>query len=241
MPDRPCQASSVSCFSCQNRQRAEWCVLDEDQLGRFDQAKTVRTYKAGAFIYHEGDECQGIHCLESGLVSFRKYDADGRDTLVGMGNPGRTLGYRSLLEGSPHVTSAEATTDCQVCFIDRVVIRDMLAHNPALGYQFLRRAAKDLRRSTERYHEGNTLSVRDRFVHLLLILRNKYGATAEGAGLTMTLPLSRQDMAALVGTRPETLARTIHQIEDEGLARFSGRKLTVPSVEALFADLELTA
>ncbi len=239
MARRKISHEPVSCFACQNRQRSEWCVLTENELSRFDKAKSIRHYKPGEFIYHEGDLCQGIHCLEDGLVALRKYNVDGQSTLLGLANPGRTLGYRSLLSGSPHVTSAEVIKPSRVCFIDRAVIRELIDHNPALGYQFLRRASKDLGRAAVLYHQGQTLSVRDRFIHLLLVLRSKYGSLDKAGALTIELPLSRQDLAALIGTRPETLARTIRQLEDEGAAHFEGRRIRIAEPETLFAGLGL--
>ena len=229
----------TNCFSCQNRQRTEWCVLGESELQKLSSAKTARRYDVGEFIYHEGDPCDGVYCIETGLVALRKYDVNGNPTLVSLANPGRTLGYRSALSGGTHVTSAEAIKTSQVCFIERSRVRDMLDHNPALGYQFMRRMAKDLGRATERYHQELTLSVRDRFIHLLLILKGRYGRVNERGELVLELPLSRQDIAALVGTRPETLARTIRKLQDEGLAQFTDRLVTAPSAETLFDALGL--
>lgn len=239
MSRQPNGHGSVSCFSCQNRQRSEWCVLNEKELDQFSRSKSVREYSAGEFIYHEGDTSNGVYCLEDGLVGLRKYDVEGNATLVGIVGPGRTLGYRSFLVGGSHVTSAEAVRSCRVCFIDSKAVRDLIGQNPALGYQFLRRVAKDLGHATERYHQGLTLSVRDRFVHLLLLLNRKYGQVTEEGEMVIDLPLSRQDLAALVGTRPETLARTIRKLEEDGLAYFKGRQVVAPHAESLFSELDL--
>jgi CRP/FNR family transcriptional regulator len=239
MKPRHNEHSVSSCFTCQNRHRTEWCVLTEPELERFNRAKVGRAYGVGEFIYHEGDPSTGIYCLESGLVAFRKYDVEGNATLMKFANPGHTLGYRSFLEGGNHITSAEAVKPSHVCFIEKAVVRDLLDYNPALGYQFLHRVAKDLGRATERFHQGNTLSVRDRFIHLLLILKGKYASAGQNGEITIDLPLSRQDLAALVGTRPETLARTIRQMEDEGVAEFKGRHLHLPDPDALFDHIGL--
>jgi CRP-like cAMP-binding protein len=39
--------------------------------------------------------------------------------------------------------------------------------------------------------------------------------------------MSRQDLAEMIGVRPETRARTIHRLQAEGTARFEGRKVTL--------------
>jgi DNA-binding Lrp family transcriptional regulator len=43
----------------------------------------------------------------------------------------------------------------------------------------------------------------------------------------MELPLSRRDLASMIGTRHETLSRIISRLEEDGVARFSGRTVHV--------------
>ena len=109
--------ASFDCFTCQNRTRAEWCVLNDEDLQILNKAKIVKNYDAGETIYYEGDSCTGIYDLEMGVVAFRKYDLEGNATLISLAYPGRTLGYRSFIGGGNHVTSAEAVKPSMVCFI----------------------------------------------------------------------------------------------------------------------------
>ncbi len=239
MTGQPHIGTLANCFTCQNRDSTEWCVLSQDELKQFNGSKITKEFLPGQVVFHEGDPVTGVYCIESGLIGFRKTDIDGNSTLIALANPGRTMGYRSYLAGEDHSTSAEALKPSRICIIDRATVRSLLEHNPALGFQFLRTVSRDLGEVEEKFHQGVTLSVRSRFVHLILVLKERYSSLAEDGTLTIELPLSRQDLAAMIGTRPETLARTIRHMEDEGVAQFSGRILRVPNVNALFEDMEL--
>ena len=48
-----------NCFTCQTRERTEWCVLDETELGLLNDAKVSREYLPGEVIFQEGDPCDG--------------------------------------------------------------------------------------------------------------------------------------------------------------------------------------
>ncbi len=103
--------------------------------------------------------------------------------------------------------------------------------------RFTRRLAEDLR-AAEEEKLAATESVRERVARLLLLLADRYGEeTARHKGLTVQLPMARQDMAALLGVRAESVARAIRALEDDGVARFRGRKVTIPSIERLMAEL----
>ena len=114
----------------------------------------------------------------------------------------------------------------------------MLEKNPTLGLRFLRRAARDLGEAEDKFLQSVTLSVRARFAHLLLVLKDRYGDDSKVENIAIDLPLSRQDMAALIGIRPETMSRTIKQFEKDGIARFSGRRVSILHLDKLMDALE---
>lgn len=228
----------TDCFTCQHRDRTEWCALSEDELRQFNDSKRSRAYLPGETIYHQGDACDGVYCIESGMVGIRKTGFDGSSTLLGLGFPTNTLGYRALLAGQDHIAGAEALKPSVLCFIEAKVVRDLLSVNPALGIQFLERAARDLGEAEEKFHQSVTLSVRARLAHLLVVLQDRYGSPGQDGAINLDLPLARQDIAAMIGTRPETLARTIRRMEEDGVARFAGRRVHVPRIENLIDEIE---
>ena len=70
-------------------------------------------------------------------------------------------------------------------------------------------ATQVLNTAEEMVLQSATLPVRARFAHLLLVLKDRYGVTGDNGELTLKLPLSRQDMAAMIGIRPESMSWTI--------------------------------
>lgn len=231
-------AINADCFTCQARDRAEWCALSDKELKRLNESKNVREYLPGEVLFHQGDSCNGIYCFDAGMVGIRKIDADGNSVLLGLVYPGDTIGYRALLAGTDHLVSAEAIKPTTICFIERSTVTALLNENPALGLQFLRHAAEEVNEAEEKFLQSVTLSVRARFAHLLLILRERYSTSANEEAFSLELPLSRQDLAAMIGVRPETMSRTIRQFEDDGVAHFSGRTVHVPLVANLLDEVE---
>ncbi len=241
MNDGDKSATSVNCFTCQARGRTEWCVLTEEELALVNQGKVSRQYLRGDVIFHEGDECRGVHCIESGLVGIRKLDAAGKEVLLRLSHPGDTMCYRSFLAGNDHNNSAEALEQSVICSVSGATVRSLLNKNPSLGLRFLKHAARDLDDAEEMVLQSTTLPVRARFAHLLLVLKDRYGVTGEDGALVLELPLSRQDMAAMIGIRPETLSRIIRSFEEDDIAHFSGRRVHVARIEDLIRELDYSA
>ncbi len=240
MVERRRSIPGTNCLECRLRQRNEWHVLAGEQVKLLAQARKCRQYQAGEAIFSAGEPSHGIYCVASGTVAIRKIDAEGNAVLVQLGYPGDTLGYRGLLLGENRRSSAEALGPSKVCFIDKQVVKSLLEKNPALGLQFLRRATTDLDDAHAKLVQNATFSNRAKFAHLLLVLMNRHGRTVTDGGQVMTLPLSRRDLASMIGTRHETLSRIIGRLEEDGIARFSGRTVHVAQPHSLLDEIKPT-
>lgn len=229
---------ATNCFACQGRDRSDWCALDGPDLRLLSQVKVCNSYAPGQTIFYQGNPCLGLYCIESGTVAIRKTDSSGNSVIVRLAHGGDTLGYRSFFANEPYQGSADALVATRVCFIDRTAVRQLLERNPAVGFAFLKHMARDLEESEEAKLHAAALPVRARLAHLLLVLKDRFGETRADGSLHIELPLSRQDMAAMIGTRPETIARAVRSFEDAGIARFHGRGVQIPDLDALLDELE---
>jgi len=230
----------TSCLNCDNRDTSEWCCLSDPELNLIDRAKTTRDYPAGAVIYDQGQECDGIHCLKSGLVGMRRLDENGNSTLIRLINPGETMGYRSFLRKAPHNNSAEVLMASTVCMVSRSAVRGLLQKNPELGLQFLDHSLRELQETEDRYTESVTWKAKTRLLHVLLVLNERFGVETENGEHHIELPVSRQDLAELIGTAPETMSRTIHRIQTEGLAQFDGRTVRIFDIDAICTGMPVS-
>jgi len=230
--------ATPSCFGCQSRRRNEWSSLQGDDLDLLERAKTCNVYEPGQVVFYEGNACLGIHCIESGSIKLRRTGPKGDEIVVGLAGSGATLGYLAYFGGRGYTTTAEALTTCRICFIDRAAVKTLIHGSPSVGLAFLRRLSDDVDRSEDERVKALCLPLRARAAHLLLVLKDR-GASADDEGrLTIELPLSRRDLAAMLGTRPESLSRLIRDFATDGVAHFGPREVVVPDLDALLDEIE---
>lgn len=230
---------NTNCFACQSRTRSEWCELKDDDLALLNRAKTSNLYAPGQVIFYQGNPCLGIHCVEEGTVALRKTDGRGHSVISRLYHTGSTMGYLEYFAGDTYSGTAEALVPSRICFIDRAAVRRLLEHNPSLGFRFLRRLATDLRDAEQTKLDLVALPLRARLAHLLLVLKERFGEVDEQGILSIQLPISRQDIAALLGVRPESISRSIRQLEEDNVVRFHGRTVLVPDLDPLLDELEV--
>jgi CRP/FNR family transcriptional regulator len=233
--------SQTSCTNCPRRELTEWRNLEQKSLDLISQQKHDRVLEPGAILFNQGDKCEGIFCIKDGLVGERRVDADGRSALVRLNRPGTTIGYQELLTKTPYRNSAEILQTSHVCFIANSTVRQLIASSPSVGERFLLRSVEDVVQLESDLVEAKTTGVRERLLHVLLIFYEQDGDYEPSHGYRINIPISRQDLAALIGTSPETISRTIRQIEDRGLARFRGQEAIIANLDAVFEEIALPA
>ena len=226
------------CAVCHVGQRSDWYGLDEATGALLAHGRRRREYGSGEVVFAQGERNDGVYCVSGGTVGIRRLDSNGNSLLLELAYPGDTIGYRSFLIDSEHKTSAEALGPSVVCHIDRATVTALLAANPAIGLRFLKRSIGELEHAHDAMFRQATLSNRHKLVHLLLVLVGRHGRRQANGSQSLDLPVSRRDLASMIGARHETLSRIIGRLETDGIAHFSGRQVVIPSVETLAAEID---
>jgi CRP/FNR family transcriptional regulator len=223
---------------------SEFQVLGEEDREKLNQVKHSLEFNKGEVIFHQGEECNGMYCIRSGTVALRKTDENGNSVLVSLIHSGQTLGIRSYFAKTDYQASAEALTPVTVCHIPPRLLDDLISRNPQLNLQFLRHISLDLDEARKTILTNTSMPVRARMAHLLISLSERYRISDEKGEedgclkIVLELPMNRHDMAELLATRPETVARTISALSRDGVVRFSGRTATIPDFDLLCSEAE---
>lgn len=232
-------SKQACCLTCTTRCHSEFQDLKDEDLSLLHSMKVSNEYQPGQILFYQGNPCLGLHCLQSGTVALRKRDPAGTPVLVGLSHAGSALGYSALFSGAGYSATAEALTPCRVCFLDRAGLGQLMGRDPRLARRFLNRLARDVEAAEEAHLRAASMSVRARLASLLLDLKDRFATVDDEGNLTIQLPLTRKDMASIVGTRPETIARTIRALDQDGVTSFKGTRVMVPDLDALFDEVEI--
>lgn len=227
----------LDCNMCDTRRQAEWCVLNEPEVALLNEQKVTLNFRQGDVIYHQGNPCTGIYSIESGTVGIRRTDDRGHAILLRLAHAGDTIGSSDYFGGVGYTASAETLADATICFIEGATVRALMETNGSLGLQFLVHVARHLNFAREYILQQAYLPVRTRLLHLLLELREHHAALDDQGAITISAPLTRQDMADLLGTRPETIARTFQALERDGILSYMGRTVIIPDLDVLLNEI----
>ena len=218
------------CEQCIIRQFNSLKALTKDELLRISACKTSRIIKKGEVIFEEGESLNGLFCIKDGVCKLTKLSANGKDQIIKLVEKGQILGQRSLISDERTNLRATALNDMELCFIPKAEIIDDLKKNNNFTMDMLKEMADDLREADDFIVNMAQKSVRQRLAEALLNINENFGTNPDG---TLSVLLSREDFASIVGTATESAIRVLSQFKKEGLISALGKHIKIEDLEGL--------
>jgi len=197
---------------------------------RISNCKTTRSIKKGEIIFEEGDILNGVYCVRDGICKLSKLSANGKDQIVKMVVKGELLGQRSVISNERTNLQATALNDMELCFIPKSEIIGDLQKNANFSLDVLKNMANDLKDADDIIVDMAQKSVRQRMAEAIININNSFGTNADG---TLSVLLSREDFAGIVGTATESAIRVLSQFKKEGLISTIGKKIKIEDLQGL--------
>lgn len=195
----------------------------------------ARGFRAGESIYRQGQCASGLFVLASGTAKLVRATVHGRDVVTDVLAPDEGFGTLDVLGQPVHTESAEAVTASCALEIPAEVLENAMSRHPGLARAVLAEVLRRLEKAQQTIRRLAADPVEQRVAAALLALADKLG-TAERGTLTLEVPLTRADFAALTGTTPETVSRVMSRLRDEGILA-TGRRWTIVRDRARLAAI----
>ena len=218
------------CEQCIARQLNSMKSLTKEDLKQVSACKTTRFYKKGDVIFDEGETLNGVYCVRSGVCKLTKLSANGKDQTVKLLGKGELIGQRSIITDERTNLSAVAINDIELCYVPKDQILDKIHDNKEFSFDVLKHLASNLKDAEDDLINMAQKSVKQRLAEALISVQNNFGIDSKGY---LSLVLSREDYASMVGTATESAIRILSQFKKEGYISTTGKQIKIEDLEGL--------
>ena len=173
--------------------------------------------------------------MASGRVRIYRVSAEGREQVLHIEGPGRTVGELPLFDGGPYPASAVTVEESRLVFLPRAELEALYRANPDVADAIIRALGRRLRHFVR---VAETLAFRDVASRLALLLAGYADQTGRrtDAGVELALDRTREELALEIGTARESVSRAWRQLKRRGLIEpLAGGRLRIPDVPRLRA------
>lgn len=219
------------CNSCGSRVSTCLIELGTNQVEEIARQKHSQLFTRNSYVFAEGQYPRGIYCIHKGHVKISKMGADGREHIISFAGTGHIVGYGTLLAAEKYNVSCVAVQDSSICLIPSEIFFRNVRDNPAMALHVMHDISLELRATNQRIVELTHKPIRERVAEALLIIKEAFGLDADG--ITLRSPLTREEIASIVGTAPESVIRTLSDFKSENLIATNGRTIQLVNMRAL--------
>jgi CRP/FNR family transcriptional regulator len=176
-------------------------------------------------LFLEGDGPRGLFVVRKGEVKIYKIGDNGREQILEVEGPGRSVAELPLFDGCPYPASAAALEDAVVLLLPASTFHRLLDRHPEISRAVIASLAGRLRRMVSLVEEVSLKAVRERLAAVFLEMA--------GDGDTCNLTWTNQEIAARIGTVREIVSRTMARMVHDGAIRLDGRRMVILDREKL--------
>ena len=191
-----------------------WDALTFEEKEFVNRNVEICHYKKNDIIHHEGDYPTHVMMLGSGKLRVYKEGVGQKPQIIRMLKPNDFFAYRAMIADENYNTNMQ-----------------LIQQNSKFCYLLMIVMAKDLGRSDEKVVNLTQKHIRGRLAEALLSLKQNYGLDEDGA--TISMYMSREDLANLSNMTTANAIRTLSQFAQEGIISIDGRKIKILDNAAL--------
>ena len=204
------------------------------------QHSRERHVTRGEFVFHQGTPARNLYMLISGSIRLTQITGKGQVVAMKVFAPGSLFGMLAVLGEGTFPGSTQAVKDSVVLEIPGSAFRNLIHEKAEVGEYVIAQLVTQLHAAHDRIREQCSEAVEQRIARCILRLCDRFGQQ-NGVGLLIDIPLTRQDIAELVGTRLETVSRTIRRWEQADIVVCKREQVCLRNQDALAAIANATS
>ncbi len=199
--------------------------LEEKEQEQLENVIIVENYKKNQAIYNEGDHPDTLFCMLSGKAKVYKRGVGGRNQTIRLIKPVEYFGYRPYLTGQTFISGASTLENSIIAKISLPFFESLIMSNNKVAWFFIKQLAHALGRADERTVSLTQKHINGRLAEALIFLKESYGVEEDGC--TLSIYMSREDLANLSNMTTSNAIRTLSAFSNDKLIAIDGRKIKI--------------
>lgn len=214
------------------RQVPVFAGLNPEELKHIASLALLRRYRKNMYVFMEGEPGDAFYFVKKGAIKLFQVLEDGREKILHFVREGEIFAEVLLFEGGPYPATAQTLEDTEVGIIRNADMEKLLSEHGEMAVKIIKVMSHRLRQAQNHIRDLALKGAYGRLASSLLNLAREYGRPRED-GVTIDLNLSQQELASLIGTSRETVARILSDFKRLGAVEVERQRITLLKPEKL--------
>jgi len=225
-----------NCTQCRLARPDFFCGFSHSGLRALDQYTHKSILPAGAILFVEGQFPRGVFILCYGRVNLSTTSREGKILILKTAEPGEAIGLSAAVSGVGYEVTAETSTPCQINFLDRRHLLELMESNSEVGLHTSQCLSREFQTAYRDIHDlVLTKSSAGKLAKLLLAQSLGRDQDMGHCEVRIRAAMTHEEMAQRIGASRETVTRLLSDLKRKQLIRHDGPTLVIRDRMALEA------
>lgn len=213
------------CTECTLRKSGFFCGFSDETLRALNLVSHKSILPAGAILFVEGQAARGLFIICSGKVNLSTTSREGKILILKTVEAGEVLGLSAAISNVGYEATAETATPCQLNFVDRKQILDLLETYKEVGVHVAHCLSRDFQSAYRDIH--GLVMTRSSAGKLARLLLSHSAEEDDSAERRVHATMTHEEMAQRIGSSRETVTRLLSDLKRKQLIRSDGSSLVI--------------
>jgi CRP/FNR family transcriptional regulator/CRP/FNR family cyclic AMP-dependent transcriptional regulator len=202
-------------------------------VARLAERGTIRRYRRGTYLFHQGDDSPEVFFLLEGRVEISSLSVGGHRQLHTTLDQPQFFGELGVLGGMTRTAAALALDESNVWAVSAPTFLDFLSDEPAASQALLRALARQVQSQEAFVEDLLHLDLKGRVAKRLLQLVSPSLDELPSDGAALPAIVTHADLASLCGGSRENVTRILSDLQRRGFVERDGRRYVLRKISGL--------
>ncbi|MCX7862549.1 MAG: Crp/Fnr family transcriptional regulator [Bacteroidales bacterium] len=203
--------------------------LRSEEFQEVCRSKTQKSFKKGQVVFEKGQLLEHLIYLKSGLVKYYYSTNEGKVNIISLSIPFDAFSLLTILHNEQiSIYSMSVLEDSTLCYIPLSLIKNLIHINGDFALDFISKLIETSNKTIEQFLTLHNKNLRGRVAYFMLYLSdNIYKKNI------FELPVSRKEIAEIIGMTTENVIRTLSEFRKEKIIKINGKEIEILEKERL--------
>ncbi len=192
---------------------------DREFYDKIDSISSLVYKKKKEIIFLEAQKGSNLYFLITGNIKLYKTNEEGKEAVIHFVEPGEFFAEIILFLENRYPVSALAIKNSYLLSIDSSKLFKLVEQSPDFAMKLIGVFAQRLNYMANIIKNLSIMDTKEKFLNYLDTIKNRDN--------TATLNIPKQEIALLLGIKPETFSRVLRQLSDEGAIEIHGKNIKI--------------
>lgn len=200
--------------------------LPDDDLSMIAEFSLLKTLRKGQYLFRQREPAHGFYIVRRGIINIHRVAADGREQVIHLFRPGESFAENALVSDSGYLTDARSVAESEVILVPKWEFLQVLRQRADIALRILASMSNHMRGLIASLE---SMTLKDSETRLMNWILRRCPQPLTAKPVEVAIGMTKTMLSGEIGTRQETLSRTLAKLRESGLITVRGRTLKIPN------------